>query len=29
MTNTFDRHTIHRYDEELQALHFQVMEMGE
>ena len=29
MTNTFDRHTIHRYDEELHALHFQVMEMGE
>ena len=29
MTNTFDRHTIHRFDEELQALHFQVMEMGE
>ena len=29
MTNTFDRHTIHRFDEELQALHFQVLEMGE
>ncbi len=29
MTSTFDRHTIHRYDEELQALHFQVLEMAE
>ena len=29
MTNSFDRHTIHRFDEELQALHFQVLEMGE
>ncbi len=29
MTNSFDRHTIHRFDEELQALYFQVLEMGE
>jgi phosphate transport system protein len=29
MSNSFDRHTIHRFDEELQALHFQVVEMGE
>ena len=29
MSNTFDRHTIHRFDEELHALHFQVAEMGE
>jgi phosphate transport system protein len=29
MTSSFDRHTIHRFDEELQALHFQIVEMGE
>ena len=29
MASTFDRHTLHGYDDELQALHFQALEMGE
>ena len=29
MPKTFDRHTVYQFDEDLHALHFQVVEMGE